>query len=59
MNIAIIGLGTIGSYFYNYLKKNKNIIFNKTNIIPNILYVSAKSLKKKKKFFYTQKTLVK
>ena len=55
MNIAIIGLGTIGSYFYNYLKKNKNIIFNKTNIIPNILYVSAKSLKKKRNFSIPKK----
>ena len=55
MNIAIIGLGTIGSYFYNYLKKNKNIILNKTNIIPNILYVSAKSLKKKRNFSIPKK----
>jgi homoserine dehydrogenase len=48
MNIVIVGLGNIGSYFYNYLKKNKKILFNKTNIIPNILYVSAKSLTKKR-----------
>ncbi len=50
MNIVIVGLGTIGSYFYNYLKKNKNIIFNKTNTMPNILFVSARSLKKKRNF---------
>ena len=49
MNIVIVGLGTIGSYFYKYLKKNKNILFDKTNTVPNILYVSAKSLKTKKK----------
>ena len=48
MNIVIVGLGNIGSYFYNYLKKNKNILFNKTNTIPNILYVSARSLGKKR-----------
>jgi homoserine dehydrogenase len=48
MNIVIVGLGNIGSYFYNYLKKNKKILFNKTNIIPNILFVSAKSLSKKR-----------
>ena len=48
MNIVIVGLGNIGSYFYSYLKKNKNILFNKTNIIPNILYVSARSLEKKR-----------
>ena len=48
MNIVIVGLGNIGSYFYNYLRKNKNIIFAKTNTTPNILFVSARSLKKKK-----------
>ena len=50
INIAIVGLGTIGSYFYNYLKKNRNIIFNKTNVMPNILLVSARSFKKKRNF---------
>ncbi len=48
MNIVVVGLGNIGSYFYNYLKKNKNILFNKTSTIPNILYVSSRSLKKKR-----------
>ena len=48
LNIVIVGLGNIGSYFYKYLKKNKKTLFNKTNTIPNILFVSAKSLKKKK-----------
>ena len=50
INIAIVGVGTIGSYFYNYLKKNRNIIFNKTNVMPNILLVSARSFKKKRNF---------
>ena len=50
MNIAIVGLGNIGSYFYNYIKKNKNILFNKTNTIPVIRFVSAKSLGKKRNF---------
>ena len=48
MNIVIVGLGNIGSYFYNFLKKNKDKLFNKTNTIPNIVYVSAKSLGKKR-----------
>ena len=48
MNIVVVGLGNIGSYFYDYLKKNKNILFSKTNTIPNILYVSARSFKKKR-----------
>ena len=50
MNIVIVGLGNIGSYFYNYLRKNRKIIFNKTNTIPNILFVSAKSFNKKRNF---------
>jgi homoserine dehydrogenase len=48
MNIAIVGLGNIGSYFYNYLKKNRNIIFNKTNVTPIIKYISARSFSKKR-----------
>tara|TARA_B110000305_G_scaffold233222_1_gene289328 strand:+ start:159 stop:1451 length:1293 start_codon:yes stop_codon:yes gene_type:complete len=50
MNIVIVGLGSIGAYFYNYLNKNKKILFNKTNTIPNILFVSAKSFSKKRSF---------
>jgi homoserine dehydrogenase len=50
MNIVIVGLGNIGSYFYNYLRKNRKIIFNKTNVTPNILFVSAKSFSKKRNF---------
>ena len=59
MNIAIVGLGNIGSYFYNYLKKNRNILFNKTNVDPNILYVSAKSLGKKRNFKIPRKLWLK
>jgi homoserine dehydrogenase len=59
MNIVIIGLGNIGSYFYNYLKKNKNTLFNKTNTIPNILYVSAKTLRKKRNFKVPKKLWLK
>ena len=43
INIAIIGLGNIGSYLYRYLKKNKISLKKKNNTIPNILYVSAKN----------------
>jgi homoserine dehydrogenase len=59
MNIVIVGLGNIGSYFYNYLKKNKNILFNKTNTIPNILYVSAKSFTKKRNLKISNKLWLK
>ena len=59
MNIVIVGLGNIGSYFYNYLKKNKKILFNKTNTVPNILYVSAKSFNKKRSFKIPKKLWLK
>ena len=42
-NIAIIGLGNIGSYFYKYVNSNKNVLFNKTTLFPNISYVSARN----------------
>ena len=29
LNIAIVGLGNIGSYLYNYLIKNKDELFKK------------------------------
>ena len=48
MNIAIVGLGNIGSFLYRYLIKNKNQLIKKTNIEPNIIYVSAKNIKKKR-----------
>ena len=59
MNIVIVGLGNIGSYFYNYLRKNKKIIFNKTNVMPNILFVSARSFKKKRNFILPKKIWLK
>ena len=49
VNIAIVGLGNIGSYFYDVLNKNQKNIFIKTGKIPHIKYVSAKSFKKKRK----------
>ena len=49
LNIAIIGLGNIGSYLYNYLQKNKMILTKKNNCKPNIIYVSAKKKNKKRK----------
>ncbi len=48
LNIVVVGLGNIGSYFFDYLQKNKNTLFNKTNVEPNVLYVSARSLAKKR-----------
>ena len=59
MNVVIVGLGNIGSYFYNYLRKNKDIISNKTNTIPNILFVSARSFTKKRNFSLPKKIWLK
>ena len=55
LNIAIIGLGNIGSYLYKYLKKNKNILSKKNNCVPNIIYVSARSKSKKRSIKFSKK----
>ena len=55
MNIAIVGLGNIGSYLFKYLNKNKNILSKKNNCIPNVLYISAKNKKKKRGFSIKKK----
>ena len=55
LNIAIIGLGNIGSYLFKYLKKNKKILSKKNNCIPNIIYVSAKNKNKKRGFKINKK----
>ena len=49
LNIAIVGLGNIGSYLYKYLKENKKILTEKNNCIPIVKYVSAKNKKRKRK----------
>ena len=48
-NIAIVGLGNIGSYLFNFLNKNVNNISDKNNSDFKIIYVSAKNKKKKRK----------
>ena len=47
LNIAIVGLGNIGSYLYKYLNDNKKILTKKNNCLPFIKYVCAKNKKKK------------
>ena len=47
LNIAIVGLGNIGSYLFNYLKVNKKILTEKNNCLPIVKYVSAKNKKRK------------
>ena len=48
-NIAIIGLGNIGSYLLNYLQKNNKNLSKKSKVNSKILFVSAKNIKKKRK----------
>ena len=48
INIAIIGFGNIGSYFYKILEKNKKAITIKTGKVPFVKYISAKSINKKR-----------
>ena len=48
INIAIIGLGNIGSYLYKYLNDNIKILTEKNNCLPVIKYVSAKNKKRKR-----------
>ncbi len=50
INIAIVGLGNIGSYLFKYLKKNKINLSKKNNCVPNIVYVSARKRGKKRGF---------
>ena len=59
LNIAIVGLGNIGSYLYKYLKTNKEILSKKNNCIPNIIFVSAKSRNKKRNIKINKKKWLK
>ncbi len=59
INIAIIGLGNIGTYLFKYLNKNKKILAKKNNCIPNVLYVSAKNKAKKRDLKISKKLWLK
>ena len=48
LNIAIIGLGNIGSYLLRYLNENKKILTEKNNCLPIVKYISAKNKKKRR-----------
>ncbi len=48
LNIAIVGLGNIGSYLYKFLNDNKKILTEKNNCLPIVKYVSAKNKKKRR-----------
>ena len=55
INIAVVGLGNIGSYFCNEIVKKKNDILLKTGKNLNLLYVSAKNKNKKRSFKFKKK----
>ena len=54
-NLALIGLGQIGNYLLNELNKNKKDIFLKTGKKINIVAISAKNIKKKRKYKINKK----
>ena len=54
-NIAIIGLGQIGSYLYKEIILKKKEIQKKTGKIVNIVAISAKNKNKKRKFKINRK----
>jgi len=59
INIALVGLGQIGIYLYNELQKKKNDIELKTGKKINISAISAKNIKKKRKFKINKKIFFK
>ena len=59
LNIAIVGLGNIGTFLFKYLNKNKKSLTKKTNVQPNILYVSAKNINKKRGIIINKKLWLK
>ena len=55
INIAVVGLGNIGSYFCNEIVEKKKDILLKTGKNLNLLYVSAKNKNKKRPFKFKNK----
>ncbi len=59
LNIAIVGLGNIGSYLFKYLNENKRILTEKNNCIPIVTFVSARNPKKKRNINIKKKLWIK
>ncbi len=55
VNLAIVGLGQIGNYLLNEINKNKNDIFLKTGKKIRVVAISAKNIKKKRKYKINKK----
>jgi homoserine dehydrogenase len=58
-NIAIVGLGNIGSEVFRYLQKNKNLIEKNTNSHFKLMYISARKINKKRGFQIPKKMWIK
>ena len=54
-NIAVVGLGQIGSYLLNELNTKKKDIQNKTGKLINIVAISARNKNKKRPFKINKK----
>ncbi len=59
INIALVGLGQIGNYLMNELNKKKKDIELKTGKKINIVAISARNIKKKRKFKINKKIFYK
>ena len=59
INIALVGFGNIGSYFYKTLIDNSKKIYLKTGKLPSVNYVSARKLNKKRKIKIPKKKWIK
>ena len=54
-NIAVVGLGQVGIYLLNELNTKKKNIELKTGVKINLVAISAKNIKKKRKFKINKK----
>ena len=59
LNIAVIGLGNVGSYLLNELNKKKKEIEIKTGRKINVVAISARNINKKRKFIINKKIFYK
>lgn len=59
LNIAVIGLGNVGSYLLNELNKKKKEIEIKTSKKINVVAISARNINKKRKFKINKKIFYK
>ena len=59
LNIAVIGLGNVGSYLLNELNKKKKEIEIKTSRKINVVAISARNINKKRKFKINKKIFYK